>query len=105
MQVVVALPEDLSLKREASIELSRKSISVTLSGVPVLCGDLAHDIDGEGSDWLVEDELPGFDGARFLVFELRKRESFVDWPAPLAAASRIARSVSTSANAVTLLTM
>ena len=51
MQVVVALPEDLSLKREASIELSRKSISVTLSGVAVLCGDLAHDIDGEGSDW------------------------------------------------------
>jgi len=84
MQVVVALPEDLSLKREASIELSRKSISVTLSGVAVLCGDLAHDIDGEGSDWLVEDELPGFDGARFLVFDLRKRESFVDWPAPLA---------------------
>ena len=37
MQVVVALPEDLSLKREASIELSRKSISVTLSGVAVLC--------------------------------------------------------------------
>ena len=85
MQVIVALREDLSLKREASIELSRKSISVTLSGVAVLCGDLAHDVDGEGSDWLVEDELPGFDGARFLVFDLRKRESFVDWPAPLAA--------------------
>ena len=85
MQVIVALPEDLSLKREASIELSRKSISVTLSGVAVLCGDLAHDVYGEGSDWVVEDELDGFDGTRFLVIDLRKRESFVDWAAPLAA--------------------
>ena len=85
MQVIVALPEDLSLKREASIELFRKSISVTLSGVAVLCGDLAHDIYGEGSDWVVEEELDGFDGTRFLVIDLRKRESFVDWPAPLAA--------------------
>ena len=87
MQVIVALPEDLSLKREASIELSRKSISVTLSGVAVLCGDLPHDIYGEGSDWVVEDELDGFDGTRFLVIDLRKREPFVDWPPPLAADS------------------
>jgi len=85
MQVIVALPEDLSIKKEASIEISRKSISVTLSGVAVLCGDLAHDVYGEGSDWVVEDELDGFDGTRFLVIDLRKRESFVDWAAPLAA--------------------
>lgn len=84
MQVIVALPEDFSLKREASIELSRARISVTLSGVPVLSGALAHEIDPDRSDWVVEDELDGFDGPRFLVIDLRKRESFVDWSAPLA---------------------
>ncbi len=86
VQVIVALPEDVSFKRDMSIEMSRTQLSLTMSGVELLVGPLAFEVEPDESDWIVEDELDEdfFTGDRFLVIDLKKKESFVDWGAVLA---------------------
>ena len=85
VQLVVALPEDASFRRDVSVDLSRKRISLTVQEAEVLVGDLAHDVVKDESDWFVEEDLDGFDGERFLVVEMRKHESYLDWGSPLMA--------------------
>ena len=54
-------------------------------GDGVLVGDLAHDVRADAAEWMVEEELDGFDDeGRLLVIDLPKRESYLNWPAPLA---------------------
>ena len=90
------MPEDCSFRRDVGVELSRKRISLVVAGVNVLVGELAHDVAVDESDWYVEEDLDGFSGeggyclgaaeeedARYLVVALRKRESYIDWDAPL----------------------
>lgn len=88
VQLVVPLAEDASFKRDVSIDVSRTSIELVCSGESVLQGELAFEIKAGDADWYVEEaeDLQGFgDGAaeKYLVVELPKRESFVDWAAPL----------------------
>ena len=86
MQLIVALPDNASFKRDVSIDVSRKKIALSVSGNDVLVGDLAFDVVTAESEWFVEDDLDGFSDdvdARFLVVDLAKQESFTDWPAPL----------------------
>ena len=59
---------------------------MTVLNTQVLSGALAHAISTADSEWFVEDDLDGFDeppDARYLVVDMRKSESFVDWDAPL----------------------
>ena len=86
VEVVVAMPEDASFKRDVKVDVSRKKISLSVFEQPVLVGDLAHDIVADDSEWFVEEELDGFGGDKFLVVSLRKHESYVDWATPLLAA-------------------
>ena len=88
-QLIVELPEDASFKRDVHIDLSRSRILLTVSGTEIVGGKLAHDVDADSSEWFVEDDLDDFvtgsgdDDARYLVMNLRKRESYLDWPSPL----------------------
>ena len=84
MQLVVELAEAASFKRDVTIELSRKRIDLNIEGGVQLVGDLAHEAVGDASEWFVEEGFEGFDeDTRYLVVDIRKRESFLDWPAPL----------------------
>ena len=84
LQLVVALPEDASFKRDVQLELSRKKISLTVAGAEIVNGDLAHDVRADESDWCVEEDYAGFEAAeRHLVIDLCKVDAFVDWPEPL----------------------
>ena len=83
VQVIVEMPEDASFRRDVAIDVSRKKIDLAVCKQPVLIGDLAHEVAAADSEWLVEDDVDGFDGDRYLVVALKKLESFVDWPAPL----------------------
>ena len=87
VQVVVAMPEESSFKRDVKIDVSRKRISLAVLENEILVGDLAYDVKVENSEWMVEADLDGFNGDKFLVVTLRKHESYVDWEAPLRDAS------------------
>lgn len=85
VQIVVELPEDASFKRDVEVDVSRRSIALRVLGADILVGSLAHEVDASSAEWVVDDEMGGdFDGERFLVVDLPKRESYVDWSAPLA---------------------
>jgi len=83
-QIVCQLADDVSLKRDVTMELRKKRISLEIAGVPVVVGELPHSIKTAECDWYTEDELPGFpEDHRYLIIDLAKEEPFVDWPAPL----------------------
>lgn len=81
VQLVIKLPEDATFKRDVIFDLSRKKFSLKVKDNAVLVGDLEHEIDTASSEWFVEDEFETL--GRVLLIELQKRESFVDWSAPL----------------------
>ena len=91
IQFVVALPAGATLKSDVSIDLSRRRMTLTVAGSELLNGELAHDIDADASEWFVEDRddldddfgTSDDDDSRFLVVDVKKRESFVNWPSPL----------------------
>ena len=86
LQVVVSMPCDASFKHDVSVSVTRRRVELSVCGVDVLNGELANDVVADDSDWVVEDELDGFpneaDAKKFLVVDLRKLESYVEWPAP-----------------------
>ena len=65
-----------------SVDASRRRLTLRVADVAV--GELWHEVSVDASDsaWFVND-APDFGDARFLVVELQKGESFVDWAAPL----------------------
>ena len=65
-----------------SVDVSRRRLTLRVADVAV--GELWHEVSVDASDsaWFVND-APDFGDARFLVVELQKGESFVDWAAPL----------------------
>jgi len=90
LQVIVLLPEDVEFRRDVKVALSRKRIALSIAGADVLVGELAHDASADESDWYVEEAfdwaaLDGTDARpRCLIVDIKKRESFVNWMAPLA---------------------
>ena len=85
VQLIVELPDDASFKRDVEVDVSRRSITLRVLGADVCSGSLAHEVDAASAEWVVDDEMDdGFDGERFLVVDLPKRESYVDWASPLA---------------------
>ena len=84
VQLIVALDEDTSFKRDVEVDVSRRSITLRVLGADILVGGLAHEVDAAAAEWVVDDELDLDDGERFLVVDLPKRESYVDWASPLA---------------------
>jgi len=91
LQIVVALPEGASFSRDVSVELSRKRIQLAVAGTTVLDGSLAHEAVSTESEWFVEEEPDGFERARYLVMDIKKSESFLDWAAPLEGAAAVRR--------------
>ena len=87
LELVVKLPEDASFKRDVSIEITRKRISLSVLGTELLAGELSHDVAASEAEWYVEEDgdLAGFDGDRYLVVTMPKRESYLDWQSPVRA--------------------
>lgn len=51
LELVVELPEDASFKRDVSIEITRKRISVSVLGTELLAGELSHDVAAGEAEW------------------------------------------------------
>mmetsp|Transcript_129585 Transcript_129585/g.242458 ORF Transcript_129585/g.242458 Transcript_129585/m.242458 type:complete len:531 (-) Transcript_129585:2-1594(-) len=84
-QIVCELPDDVSVKRDVSIDLRKETINVHVAGMSVVEGKLQQSIDVDDSDWFTDDEMGGFnDGKRYLVLDLRKAMPNVDWSGPIA---------------------
>lgn len=82
LQILVPLADGVSFKRDVSVDVSRRRLTLRVADSDVAVGELWHEVNVDASDWFVDD-APDFGDARFLVVELQKRESFVDWAAPL----------------------
>ena len=96
LQILLPLGDDVSFKRDVSIDLTRRRLELRVAGNDVLVGDLSHDVDTNDSEWFVEDgadlDVPDA-GERCLVVSLRKKESFLDWASPLKATDADAEAV------------
>jgi len=91
-QLVCAVPDDLSVRDDLSIETSDGKFVVKVGDTSVVDGALPYSINIDATEWLVEEDVEGFPaGPRYLVVELTKLEWWVDWPGPVATGSTAKR--------------